>query len=189
MQNDLNLTPLLRQKFESYPRTIGRYSSSELFYLINGKTTPYEWLNPPTKPLPLVLAMWNGALVHDHVQRLLPADYNEVKFEYEYTIPGTNDTIILVAKIDHLPNHVDEVWEFKTSKVEMPEAKAEHEFQSRLYCTITKRPIAKVFQPVQHSSGLYLKHLKTVTRDDVWFEEQMKKLAEFHYQVVALTKI
>jgi hypothetical protein len=189
MHNDLNLTPLLRQKHSNYPRTIGRYNSSELYYIINGLTSPEEWLNPKSRPLPLLMAMWNGTLVHQYIQDLLPSECNEVKIEYQHTLSGTEDVITLVAKIDHLPNYspyTDEAWEFKTSKNELPEAKAEHVFQAKTYCTVAKKSIAKVFQPVQHVSGLYLKHLETVNRDDVWFEEQMKKLEDFHYQVLAI---
>jgi hypothetical protein len=192
MSLDLNLTPQLRAKFGNYPRTVGRYSSSELYYIVNGLITPEQWLDAPTKPLPLILAMWNGTLVHQFVQELLPSECNEVKFEHKHTIPGTNDEITLVAKIDHLPNYHpynEEVWEFKTSKNELPTAKGEHVFQARLYCTITDRPRAKVFQPVQHTTGLYLKHLETVDRDDAWFAEQMKHLEAFHYKVVELSHV
>lgn len=187
MQKDLNLTPLLRKKFGDYPRTIGRYHASELYYLLNGLTTPEQWLNPKTKPLPLILAMWNGTLVHQYIQDLLPSECNEIKVEHQYTIPGTEDVITLVGKIDHLPNTVNQVWEFKTSKNEMDEAKKEHAHQCKLYCTMTERPEGVVWQPVQHTTGLYLRHLETVTRDDAWFDEQMQALAKFHYKVVELS--
>lgn len=187
MQNDLNLTPLLRAKFGDYPRTIGRYHASELYYLLNGLTTPEQWLQPRTKPLPLIMAMWNGTLVHQYVQDLLPSECNEIKVEHQYTIPGTEDIITLVGKVDHLPNHVEQVWEFKTSKNELPEAKKEHAHQCKLYCTMTKRPEGVVYQPVQHNSGLYLKHLETVLRDDEWFNEQMQKLSAYHYQILELS--
>lgn len=189
MQNDLNLTPLLRQKFGNYPRTLGRYHASELYYLLNGLTTPEQWLNPGTKPLPLIMAMWNGTLVHQYIQDLLPSECNEIKMEYQYTIPGTEDVITLVGKIDHLPNHVDQVWEFKTSKNELPEAKKEHAHQAKLYCTMAKRPEGVVYQPVQHNSGLYLKHLETVTRDDTWFDEQIQQLVKFHEKVIELSYV
>ncbi len=187
MQNDLNLTPLLREHFTDRPRIIGRYHASELYYLLHGLTTPEQWLNPKSKPLPLVMAMWNGTLVHQYIQDLLPSECNEIRVEYEYTIPGTNDVITLVGKIDHVPNHIQQVWEFKTSKNELPEAKAEHAHQCKLYCTMIGRPEGVVYQPVQHTTGLYLKHLETVLRDDAWFEEQMQKLVLFHQQVVELS--
>lgn len=187
LNESLNLTSLLRQRLAPYPRTIGRYSSSELYYILNGEKTPEEWLNPKPFPLALLLAMWNGMIVHEYVQELLLGNgTNEQKFIHEHTLPD-GEVITLVAKIDHLPNTENTVWEFKTSKNELPEAKKEHEFQAKLYCTIAERPQGKIFQPVQHwKSGLFLQHIGTVERDDVWFQEQMKKLEEFHYKVKAL---
>lgn len=131
--------------------------------------------------------MWNGTLVHQYVQDLLPNECNEIKVEHQHSIPGTEDVITLVGKVDHVPNHIQQVWEFKTSKDELPEAKKEHAYQCKLYCTMVERPEGVVYQPVQHKTGLYLKHLETVTRDDEWFEEQMKKLVLFHQQVVELS--
>lgn len=188
MSLDINLTPLLRQKFQNYPRKIGRYHASELYYITHGKTSPTEWLEPSTKPLPVIMAMWNGTLVHEYIQELLPAECNEVKVETQHQLNGTDSVITLVAKIDHLPNNSNEVWEFKTSKNEMDKAREEHAYQAKLYCTMAQRPYAKVFQPVQHVSGLYLKHLETVGRDDVWFEEQIEKLKLFHYEVLRLSE-
>jgi len=179
----LNLTPLLRKRLAPYPRTLGRYNSSELFGISKGWTTPEKWIQQTPFNVTALMAMWNGMIVHDYVQDLLPSECNEVKkvYSHEYA-PG--QTIELVAKVDHLPNDPFEVWEFKSSKEEHKSAKPGHKYQAKLYCTVHERPLARVFQPVQNERGLFLKEIGVEERDDKWFLEQMDMLSEFHKQVV-----
>lgn len=179
---DLNLTPLLRKRFAPYPRTRGRYNSSELFRISRGYITPEQWITPRPWGLPAMLGMWNGNLVHDYIQQLLPRECSEIKVVHQHQIT-TTETIQLVAKADHLPNHENAVWEFKTSKKKYKKSTKEHEYQAKLYCTIHKRPTGKIYQPVQNENGLFLKLIGTVSRDDNWFREQMKILEAFHKQV------
>ena len=179
---DIDLTPALKERLKPYDRKRGRYNSSEIYGITHGYITPMQWMFPDEREVAGLLRMWNGILVHDHVQRLLPAKQNEVKKEY------TKDGITLVAKVDHLPleAHDNSVWEIKSSEDEMDKSKPSHDYQSRLYCTIFERPQSKVFQPVQDANGLYLKHLGTIERDDVWFEQEWEKLKQFNYQVEEL---
>lgn len=180
---DIDLTPALRKKHGNYPRKRGRYSSSELYGITHGYTSPQNWLNPPEKKVLDMLRMWNGTLVHDHIQRLLPPELSEIKKEHLW------NGITLVAKVDHLPKHENTVWEFKSAEEEMAASKESHEYQGKLYCTIFERPQTKIFQPVQSPDhGLFLKHIGTVDRDDVWFQKQLEKLYEFHLKVEELWK-
>lgn len=181
--SDYDLTPLLRKKFANYPRTRGRYSSSELYGITHGFTSPMEWFKPKDKDVLGMLRMWSGTVIHDHIQRLLPAECNEIKKVYQYK------DIQLVAKVDHLPPvEVDEaVWEFKSTEEELDEAKKSHLYQAQLYCTIHERPATKIFQPVRDEErGLFLKLLDTVSRDDEWFQAQLEKLYKFHLKVEPL---
>lgn len=180
---DLNLTPLLRKHFEPYPRKRGRYNSSELFRIARGYLKPEEWAQPRPWGLPAMLGMWNGRVVHDYIERLLPREGNEVKIVYEHNITPTQ-TIQLVAKADHCPPHLpSEVWEFKTSKEGLKKSKPEHEYQLKLYCTIHQKQKGVIYQPVQNGNGLFLKNIGEVSRDDNWFREQMTILEEFHKKV------
>ena len=68
---DIDLTDKLREKMKSYPRTRGRYNSSELYYITKGYTTPEEWFNSPEKDMKQITDMWNGIGAHDQIQELL----------------------------------------------------------------------------------------------------------------------
>lgn len=178
---DINLTPKLLKKMNARPRTRGRYNSSELYFIINGKTTPAQWLDPPTRSVEEVITMWNGIGVHSQLEELMGKEFSERKLEFKYK------GITLVAKVDFEPPHKpDEIWEFKSSERLMKTAKPWHEHQTKLYLTIFGKQQGVIYQPVRNAAGMYLKHLKTVTRDDAWFADQMEKLYQFHLEVEKL---
>lgn len=177
---DLDLTPMLKKKMASYPRKRGRYNSSELYGITHGYVTPQTWMVPRQRSPEELLRMWGGILVHDHVQRFLPPDTNEVKREHFYR------GITLVGKADNVPKNSDEVWEFKSSAKAMAKSSPSHDYQVKLYCSMFERETGLIFQPVQNKKGLFLKRIGTITRDDVWFEEQLDKLYEFHLEVEKL---
>jgi hypothetical protein len=177
---DIDLTPTLKKKMAPYPRRRGRYNASELYGITHGYLKPEDWISPKERPVKDMMKMWMGILVHDHTQRLLPPDTNEVKKEHYHK------GITLVAKADNVPEHLDEVWEFKSNEEALDKAKPWHEYQAKLYATIFGRSLGVVYQPVCTSKGLFLKRIGTVDRDDVWFEEQMSKLFEFHLRVEKL---
>ena len=125
--------------------------------------------------------MWNGIGMHNQIEDLMGKENSEQKKEYTYK------GMTLVAKVDFLPpKKKDEVWEFKTSDKIMENSKPWHEYQVKLYTSMFGMPIGKVFQPVQSESGIFLKHIGTVERDDKWFEKEMEKLYEFHLKVEKL---
>lgn len=183
---NIDLTPLLKERFKPYPRKRGRYNSSELWAITSknreGKPylTPEQWLNPKQDDAEGLLRMWQGMIIHDHVQKLLPAETNEVKKEVPYK------DMILVAKADNLPKDSDEVWEFKTSATEMDKSKPWADYQCRLYTSIFERPKGIIYQPVQSTEGLYLKQIGEVYRDDVWFKKQLDALYLFHLKLETL---
>ncbi len=178
---DIDLTNALREKMKSRPRVRGRYNSSELWGILNGYTTPEEWLHPKERTPIELLRMQMGIIVHDHIQKLLPPEGNEVKKEYHY------QDIVLVAKVDHLPPHLpDEVWELKTSQEPMEHAKPWACEQIKLYLSIFERPKGIIFQPVSNAQGLFLKRIGEVCRDDKWFLGQMEALVKFHRKVELL---
>jgi hypothetical protein len=179
---DINLTPKLKERMKSYPRKIGRYNSSELYFINSGKTTPEMWLAQEERKVKDLLNMWSGTNLHKVVQDLLePKGYEEEKVEYEY------NGIILVGKADYLPkDNPNVVWEFKTSEKTMDTAKPWHKSQVKCYCTMFKRDEGIIYQPVQNDKGIFLRDLGHVNRSDIWFEGELQKLLEFHKEVLKL---
>lgn len=167
----------------SRTRVRGRYNSSELYFVNNGLTTPMQWMNSPERSMKEILTMWGGTGMHNQLEDLLGKENAEHKVEFVYK------DIVLVGKADFLPpEKPDEVWEFKTSDKKMTIAKPWHEHQVKLYCTMFGKEKGLVFQPLQNSEGIYLKHLKTVDRDDAWFESEMEKLYIFHQRLEEVWK-
>ncbi len=184
MNKDINLTKKLMSQMNSKSRVRGRYNSSELYFILHGLTTPEEWINGKERTTEDVLKMWNGIGVHSQIEKLLGSQYSEKKAEAHYK------GMTLVGKADFMPPHKpDYVWEFKSSEELMSKAKAWHEHQTKLYCTMFEKPFGTIYQPIQDKNGLYLKHLKTVERDDIWFATQMEKLYDFHLKVEELWKL
>lgn len=177
--NHLDLTGHLKKRYQPYPRTVGRYSASEAWSIINGYTTPAQWLNPEPPDFKGMMNMWNGIQGHASVQDLLDKTKCENKKEYKY------GEIVLVGKADYLPSP-NEVWEFKTSSEAMTSAKPWHLHQVKLYCTMFERAVGMVLQPLTTKDKFVLRELARVNRNDAWFEEQMAKIQAFHEQVKAL---
>jgi len=181
---DIDLTQKLKQKMSARPRVRGRYNSSELYFINNGSTTPEKWMKSPEKSMKEILMMWGGIGMHNQIEDLLDKDGCEQKKEFVYK------GIILVGKADYIPleKDSDEIWELKTSDKNMKTSKPWHDYQVKLYCSMFNKNRGLVFQPVQNSDGIYLKHLKTVDRDDEWFEKELEKLYVFHQEVEKLWK-
>lgn len=180
--SDINLTKLFQSKMVARPRVRGRYSSSELYFILSGSTTPEAWFTPKQRTVKENLTMWAGTGAHAQLEELMGKEHAEKKTEYKYK------DIVLVGKLDFQPPHKNEIWEWKTSEKKMKNSKPWHDFQLKLYLTMFGKPIGKIYQPIQDDNGLYLKHLGTVERDDAWFESQLVKLYEFHLKVEELWK-
>ena len=70
----------------------------------------------------------------------------------------------------------------------MESAKPWHILQVQLYCTMFNKDKGVVFQPLQDESGVYLKHLITVDRNDEWYQEQLENLYKFHLKVLKVVE-
>lgn len=180
---DISLTKRLTDKMKPRERVRGRYNASELYGIVNGWTTPEQWISPAERKWEEILLMWNGIGIHNQVQEVLGEQFSEHKKVYEYR--GIN----LVAKADFLPPHKpNQVWEFKTSDSKMKKAKPWHLYQAKLYASMFEKDEAVVFQPICDKTGFILFEIGTVNRDDLWFREEMKKLYSFHLKVERLYK-
>lgn len=145
--------------------------------------TPESWLHPKDKKMKDILNMWGGIGMHNQLEDLLGKEHSEEKKEIVYK------GLTLVAKVDYLPpDKPDEVWEFKTSGKSMTTSKPWHDHQVKLYCSMFEKEHGLVYQPLQDDQGIYLKHLGTVDRDDVWFESELEQLYVFHQKVDRLWK-
>jgi hypothetical protein len=139
---------------------------------------PDQWMKAPEKEMKDVLTMWSGIGMHNQIQELLGKEFCEEKKEFVYK------DIVLVGKADYLPpDKPDELWELKTSEKAMKTSKMWHDYQTRLYCTMFGKEHGLIYQPVQNADGVYLRHLKTINRDDHWFEMELEKLYQFHLLV------
>lgn len=185
--SDIDLTPLLVKSSGGHARTRGRYSASDLWWIVNGKKTPEDWMNQPEKKVEEIFTMWDGTLIHHGVQEILQRGYKEEKREFP-----ADFGVVLVGKADYLPTAKDgvekanEVWEIKSSKKMMSTAKPWHIHQTRLYCSMFGKDIGRIFQPIRGKDFLKLKQIGEVTRSDKWFMEQMELLYEFHKKVELL---
>jgi len=179
---DLDLTPLLKIKMAKRPRVRGRYNSSELYFINEGKLTPEEWINPKETDMQSVLRMWSGIGLHEQLEGLLGKEKSERKVEYQYK------GMTLVGKVDYEPS-AEELWEFKTSDRKINNSKPWHDHQTKLYCSMFEKKMGAIYQPVKNKDGLYLKLLGSVTRDDEWFKEELDKLYAFHLKVEELWKL
>jgi len=180
---DINLTERLKLKMGSYPKTRGRYSSSQLYGIMNGWITPEQWIDPPERDIKDILNMWGGIGLHNQLEDLMGRENSEKKKEYCYK------DIVLVGKADFLPPHKkNQVWEFKTSENKMDKAKPWHEYQAKIYATLFDCEEGVIYQPVQNDQGIFLKHLGTIKRDDEWFKGEIEKLYEFHLKVEKIWK-
>lgn len=181
---DLDLTPLLMEKLGKKYRKIGRYSVSDLYAMQAGWLTPELYLHPEPVNFIGLMRMLSGIVMHEKIQMLYKKECCEVKVVYDYK------DITLVAKCDYLPPEdspeMNEIYDFKTSETIMDKMKPWAKHQIKMYCTLFKREIGRIYQPLIINEKFILKDLGSVERDDEWFEQQCEKLYLFHQRVVAL---
>ena len=177
---DLDLTQLLYNKLGKKYRKVGRYSVSDLYAIKAGWLTPEEFLHPKKVDFTGLMNMLSGIIIHEKVQMLYPKECCEVKVEYKYK------DIVLVGKCDYLPKESIEIWDFKTSKQIMEKMKPWAKHQIKMYCTMFNRELGKIYQPIIRDQTLILKDCGSVERDDIWFQEELEKLYQFHLKVKQL---
>lgn len=187
-QREIDLTPLLKKRFAPYPRTIGRFSVSDIWAICNKNRygepykSPEEWLHQPEPDLEGMLRMYNGIIQHEQIQFMLDKERCEVKKEYPYK------GLMIVAKADYLPPIEEDVngWEFKTSDKVLEKSKTWHNWQAKIYCTLYERPAWSLLQPIISNGKLVLREVGTVKRDDEWVFKQFDKLLDFHEEILKL---
>ena len=181
MNYDIDLTPKLLEKFGTKHNKIGRYSVSGIYAIFAGWTKPEDYFRVGYNDFVGIKRMWAGVINHDFIESLLEKEKCEIKVVYQYK------DIEIVGKADYLPNE-DEVWDFKTSDQVLDKAKPWAEHQIRFYCSMFKRKIGRLYQPILSGDRYILKHLGAVERDDSWFERECEKIYKFHQKLVEMQK-
>jgi len=100
----------LREKFEEeqHEKRIGRYNSSEVWAILDGRIPPKKYLELREFNEEDMKRMYWGTLIHKGIQELF--GFKENKYEIKIA-----DDIVIVCKIDlELSNGGTEIFEFKT---------------------------------------------------------------------------
>ena len=172
---EINLTSEFIELNKKSPRTIGRFNCSEVWAIERGYIVPENYCQTNSLPFSDLFRMWEGTIKHSSLQPILEAKkwLTEQKKEYAFA-----SDCVLVGKADALTD--DMVIEIKTSNNLIPEAKSWHLYQTQLYCTLFEKEIGVVVQPIIKKTGLYLKEIGKVRRDDIWFNKRIIMLTKFH---------
>lgn len=172
----IDLTDKLLEKQQKGKPQIGRYSISQLWGVLNGFSTPKEWLKGEKIDFQNALRMRMGTLKHELVQELLEDDWQiEKKAELLYK------DFILVGKADGIKG--DTIMEIKTSDLIIPQAKKWHIWQLKMYLSMFNKEKGVIYQPVVQKSRLYLKEIGVVKQDKKWFKEQLELINHFHLEI------
>lgn len=171
----IDLTETLVEYINQDRRTkkVGRYNVSDFWAITNGYLAPEQYTEIEILTFINAFRIWQGITKHEQIAPLLEAKgyKTEVKKEYE------RDGITLVGKVDGIGKEIIEV---KTSASLMDKAKRWHEYQVKCYLTMFEKDEGLVVQPAYNNNRLFLKVLSKVKRNDRWFDQQWKKLLEFH---------
>jgi len=179
---DINLTEkLIAQANEYKPRVLHRYNCSEIWGLLNGYTTPEQWLRGEKKNFKNAYQMWQGTWKHKQIQSLLPEVEQELKTEKKVG----NLTIVGIADLIDK----DRGYEIKTSEKLHKQAKSWHIFQSKLYCILFDRPEWVIVQPVLGKGYLKLKEIGRVKKNLAWFNETMEQLKEKDNEIEKINEV
>jgi len=192
----MNITPLLLKTFKKKPAEIGRFNVSEIYGLLKGYTSPEQYLKGEQVSFKSALQMANGVAKHKLIQDLFRDEAGweiEKKIEafwYQGKLYRAGEAILVDnINIDIKPEWTiigkadlifkDTIYEIKTSKDLMFEARPWAEYQVKIYLTLFEKPAGVIVQPVIRKNGLYLKEIGRIKRDDEFVRGEFKKLNEF----------
>jgi len=175
----IDLTDRLLAKQQPKPPEIGRYSISTLWGVLNGYSTPEEYIKGEDVDFKSALRMRLGSLKHDLIQEFLIPEYEiEKKTEYKYK------DFVLVGKCDAI--NKTQILEIKTSDEIIPEAKRWHIWQVKMYLSLFKKEKGVIVQPIITASKLFLKEIGCVEKNDIWFKKEMLKIDILHKQLAEI---
>ena len=181
----IDITQDLLDKYPPRPNKVGRYSCTKIYAILQGWTTPEQYLDGEEVDLKGARNMLKGTYKHEAIQSILAdeyfMEYKKVMKVYDFEIVGMADMIKWLLDPEERA-----LLELKTSDNVHPKAKPWAVHQIKLYLTLFEMPRGILVQPVETPNKQLLKVLGEYKRNDVWFWKQMDKLAEFHKQVYEL---
>lgn len=175
----IDLTESLISHYAIRPGIVGRYSVSGIWGINNGFTSVKEFLSGKKVTAKEAIRMSNGKWKHNQIQELLGTHY-KIEEKVEKIMVGVGWK--LVGKVDFMDDGT--IYEIKTTDFLLTAPKPWHESQVKLYCTLFERPVGHIVQPIIKDGHLILKLVGSVKRDDMWFEDEMLKLNEFHKKLI-----
>jgi hypothetical protein len=179
----MNITSLLLKTYRKKPAEIGKFNVSGIYGLLKGYTSLEQYLKGEQISFKSALQMANGVAKHRLIQDLFKDEVGwEIEKKIEYKPPEYEWTII--GKADLIKD--DTLYEIKTSKDLMFEAKPWAEYQVKIYLTLFEKPEGIIVQPIIKKNGLYLKEIGRIKRDDEFVQGEFKKLNDFYKQLKKL---
>ena len=171
-KSHFDLTDSLLRNYQGRPKTIGRYSVSDVWAIEKGYLTVEKFLKGEENDFGSCFRMWQGRAKHTQAQELLEGYEMETKKEYPH------NEWTLVGKVDAI--NAEHILEIKTAEKVLDKPKAWHEYQGKLYCTMFERDICYIVQPIVKGERVILKTLGEVKRDDEWFNKKLTIIDIFH---------
>lgn len=163
-----DLTEVLVDDYKPRKREPNRVSVTSVHAMLVG------WEDRPIN-FKGVMNMWRGTMKHNALEPLLQKLGYQTEIKMEHQTPYD---WVLVGIVDAMAD--DHLLEIKTTDSILDTAKEWHVTQGRLYCSMFERPSCTIVQPVidWENEKLYLKHLRSVKRNDKWFENTLQRIDE-----------
>lgn len=167
---DEKLENLVKEETEG--KKVGRYHSSELWALLNGRVNPEDYTKPRQFTREDMERMKFGVIIHEGIQKLF--DFEEKKYELKI-----DDEITLVGKIDlELPNGIIEIKskEDIESYYSLPDW---YDFQCQAYMQMKGVKEMRLYLV----GWAFTRRLFMVKRNETRWKNIIKGLKEYHEKV------
>jgi hypothetical protein len=170
---------------EKRPGQIGRYSASAIWGINNNYTSVKQFIEGEEFDFKSAFRIWQGTWKHKQLEELLEwKGYKiEEKKEIEIEVDDVKFTLVGKADIQDLVEKND-VCDFKTSETLTAEAKPWSIHQLQMYCHVFNKPVAYIVEPRKSDNNFWLEVIGRTLRDEDFFWQEMKKLANFHRKLL-----
>ncbi len=194
----IDLKPVLVEESNENQRQgeVGRYSISQIYAMLEGWTTPEDFINGEIMSFSQAFNCWYGTGKHTQIEQLLKRLGYETEIKKEYDCGDFK----IVGRCDFLNEQM--VGDLKTSIELIGKAKKWSLFQVKLYCSVFEKEYGVIYEPIIKKEqtynkmgypktevvDFYLQDIGRTKRNDDWFKKQLIKLGEFHEKVVDYQK-
>jgi hypothetical protein len=168
---------LQEKAFEEYclhERQVGRYYASELWYYLNGKIAPEQFLNPPLPTNDELKRLYWGTTIHAGIQAIF--GYEEKKYEINF-----EDGITIVCKPDLILED-GTIVEIKTKEdIEIYDNLPQYyEYQCQAYLEALKKKEMRLYL----IGWGFSRKLFKVKKNNILWQNIVEGLKEYHIKVV-----